>query len=138
MAGMITLTGRKIVRGCAAGPLVLIPTSFSFLGDVDMNTSQVIAPMFKDQNLFLKNSILLFTETKGSSGGCVVLITLARKNIAPLGIITIKLPDYNLTEGSILAGIPFISEIDSQIITLAKSGDWTTMDANKGQVILKH
>lgn len=129
-------SGRKIVRGFAKGPLVLIPTSFSFLGDVDMHTSQVIAPDYLSQNLYLKNSILLFTETKGSSGGCVVLLTLARKGIAPLGIITLKAPDYNLTEGAIMSGIPFIAEIDGRILDFAKSGDLIEMNADEGEVIL--
>ena len=129
---MMTFTGRKIVRGFAKGPLVVIPASFSFLGDIDMTTSQVIAKDFLSQQLFLKHSILLFTETKGSSGGCVVLLTLARKGIAPLGILTLKPPDYNLTEGAIIAGIPFISEIEEKVFCYVKSGDVVSMDADKG------
>lgn len=128
--------GRKIVRGFASGPLVLIPTSFSFLGDVDMSTSQVIIPDYKEQALFLKDSILLFTESKGSSGGCVVLLTLARKHIAPLGIITIKPPDYNLTEGVILSNIPFVSNLDSSILQYAKMGDIVSVNADEGFVTL--
>ena len=134
---METFIGRKIVRGKAEGPLIIYPKSFSFLGDVDMNTSLIISKEFKDRNLFLKNSIFLFTESKGSSGGCVVLMTLARKKIAPLGIITIKPPDYNLTEGAIMAEIPFISEISLEFIHRASMGDWIEIDADSGQVILK-
>jgi predicted aconitase with swiveling domain len=130
--------GRKIVRGNATGPLILIPSSFSFLGDVDMASSQVITPGFKERNLFLKNSILLFTESKGSSGGCVVLLTLARKNIAPLGIITIKPPDYNLTEGVIMSKIPFVSDVDIRILMEAKIGDIVSIHGDKGMVTLDH
>lgn len=128
--------GKKVVKGKAEGPLILIPTSFSFLGDVDMDTSQVIIPCYKEHNLFLKNSILLFKETKGSSGGCVVLMTLARKKIAPLGIITLRTPDYNLTEGAILSGIPYIAEIKGEILDAAKTGDHVEMNADLAKVIL--
>jgi len=134
---MEIVRGRKIVRGKASGRLILYPMSFSFLGDVDMNTSQIISKEFINQNLFLKESIFLFTETKGSSGGCVVLMTLVRKKIAPAGIITIKAPDYNLTEGAILAGIPFISDVQVEFLTVAKMGDWIEMDTETGRVILK-
>jgi predicted aconitase with swiveling domain len=133
---MIVMQGKKIVRGTAKGKLILIPESFSFLGDVDMDTSQVIAPNYFKLNLFLSGSILAFTETKGSSGGCVVLMTLARKKKAPIGIITIKPPDYNLTEGAIMCGIPFISEIDEKFLALVQSGDWIEMEADKGHLIL--
>ena len=133
---MKVMQGKKIVRGRAKGKLILIPESFSFLGDVDMETSQVIAPNYFQQNLFLSGSILAFTETKGSSGGCIVLMTLARKKKAPIGIITIKPPDYNLTEGAIMCGIPFIAEIDEKFLALVQSGDWIEMEADKGQLIL--
>lgn len=135
---MKTFLGRKIVRGFARGPLVVIPGSFSFLGDVDMNTSQVISSEPTLPPLYLKQSILLFIETKGSSGGCVVLLTLARKGIAPLGMVTLKPPDYNLTEGAIMAGIPFISEIEEKIFREVKSGDMGSMNADKGILTLEH
>jgi len=54
----------------------------------------------------------VYKETKGSSGGCVVLMTLARRGIAPAAIVTVKPADHNLAEGAILSKVPFVCEPD--------------------------
>ena len=94
-----TYKGRKIVRGKAEGEAIVCPDSFSFLGDVDLATGEIIAPSNPNKGKLLKDKILIFKESKGSSGGCVVLKTLVQKKVAPAALVTVKAPDYNLTEG---------------------------------------
>ena len=127
-----TYKARKIVRGEASGEAIVCPGSFSFLGDVDMDTSEIIASGNINKGKTIAGKILIYKETKGSSGGCVVLITLAKKGIAPAAIITEKPADYNLTEGAILSKIPFVCEPDGNILDEIKSGMTVHVDADNG------
>ena len=123
---------RKIVRGKAESEAVVINGSFSFLGDVDMETGEIIADGNPNKRKSIAEKILIYKETKGSSGGCVVLMTLAKKDKAPAAIITMKPADYNLTEGAILCGIPFVCEPEENILEIVKTGMKTSVNADEG------
>ena len=123
---------RKVVRGKATGEAVVIPGSFSFLGDVDMNTSEIIYSDSPEKGKLIKNKILIYKETKGSSGGMVVLMTMARKGIAPSALVTVKPVDYNLAEGAILSKVPFVCEPDGDILKEIKTGNIVTVDSDNG------
>ncbi|MFA5794055.1 MAG: DUF126 domain-containing protein [Candidatus Brocadiia bacterium] len=127
-----TFKGRKIVRGKAQGKAIVCPNSFSFLGDVDLDTGEIIASNNPNKGRLLKDAILVFKETKGSSGGSSVLMTLVQKKKAPAALVTVKAPDYNLTEGAILAGIPFVSDLAPKIVSIIKTGDYIEVDADRG------
>jgi len=128
--------GRKIVRGKAKGKALVCPESFSFLGDVDLESGEIIASNNPNKRQFIKDRILIFKETKGSSGGCSVLMTLVQKKKAPAALVTIKAPDYNLTEGAILSKIPFVSELTPKIVSAIKTGDVIEVDADNGIITL--
>lgn len=118
-----SFTARRVVRGEACAPAVVCPGSFSFLGDVDMNTGEIIAAGNPALGHSIAGKVLIYTETKGSSGGCVVLQALAKKGNAPAALITIKPADYNLAEGAILARIPFVCEPDGDLTREIKTGE---------------
>src|SRR5688572_15728578 len=99
---------RKVVRGCATGEAIVCPGSFSFLGDVDMGTGAIVAEHNPNKGKTLKGKVLIYKETKGSSGGCLVLVTLGNRGIAPAAIITMKPADYNMAEGAILSKVPLM------------------------------
>jgi predicted aconitase with swiveling domain len=112
-----TFKGRKVVRGCAEGEAVVFPGSFSFLGDVDMDTGEVlVAP---NKGVLLAGKVLIYRETKGSS---------------PAAIVTVKPADYNLAEGAILARIPFVCEPDGDLLACIKTGDAVLVDAEAGVI----
>ena len=48
---------RKIVRGKGTGEAIVCPESFSFMGDVDMATSEIIAADNPNKGLFLKGKV---------------------------------------------------------------------------------
>jgi len=123
---------RKIVRGKAEGKAIVFDGSFSFLGDIDMGNSEIIMEGSHNKGILAKDKILIFKETKGSSGGMTVLMTLARKGLAPLAIVTEKPVDYNLAEGAILAKVPFVCEPDGDILNDIKTGDIVRVDADAG------
>jgi len=129
---MTTYGVRKVVRGVAEGIAVVCPGSFSFLGDVDLGTGEIIATGNPNQGRILKDTVLIYRETKGSSGGVVVLQTLVTKGLAPAGIVTVKPVDYNLAEGAILSRIPFACEPDGDVLGHVESGQLVRLDADAG------
>lgn len=128
---------KKIVRGNVTGEAVVLPGSFSFLGDVDMNSAAIIAADSPEKGTNISGKILIYNETKGSSGGMVVLITMKKKGNSPIGLATVKPVDYNLAEGAILSQIPFVCEPDGDILSEIKTGDIVTLNSTDG-LLIKH
>jgi predicted aconitase with swiveling domain len=123
---------RRVVRGRVEAEAIVCPGSFSFLGDVDLETGEIIAADNPNRGLKLAGKVLVYEETKGSSGGCVVLITLAKRGIAPAALVTVKSADYNLAEGAILARVPFVCEPDGDALAELGTGTHVCVDADRG------
>ena len=135
------MTGLKIkckgiVKGIAEGEAVVMDHAFAFMGDVDMDTSEIIARGHEHQGVPIAGKILIYPETKGSSGGCVVLNVLARQGKQPAAIVNLKMPDYNLVEGAILADIPLVCKPDQNPIELINTGDHVKVDAIQGLIVI--
>lgn len=125
---------KGIVKGIAEGEALVMRNAFAFMGDVDMDTSEIIAHGHEHQGTSIAGKILIFPETKGSSGGCVVLNVLARQNKQPAAIINLKMADYNLVEGTIMANVPLVCNPELNPIEHIQSGDKVRVDAEMGLI----
>jgi uncharacterized protein len=125
---------RRVVRGRAEGAALVCPGGFSFLGDVDLATGEIIAAGHPCRGERLAGRILIYEEAKGSSGGCVVLMSLAKAGLAPAALVTIAAADFNICEGAILAGIPFVCQPEQNIMRLIRNWQWLVVDADRGRL----
>ncbi|MCK5848207.1 MAG: DUF126 domain-containing protein [Caldisericia bacterium] len=137
-----TFYGKRIVDGVnnsqfssddksiITAQVIVCQESFSFLGDVDIKTSEIINPDNTNFGIPMKNKILAFCSSKGSSSGCVILSSMVKKGIGPLAIITLEPADYNLVEGAILAQVPFLAEIESDFFSNTKTGMLISINKN--------
>lgn len=125
---------RKVVRGSATAEAIVCPAGFSFMGDVDMSSGEIVAEGNPNKGQTIKDKVLIYRETKGSSGGCVVLMTLAHKGLAPAAIVTMKPADYNMTEGAILSKVPFMCTPDADLLSEIKTGNLVRVDADAGHI----
>jgi predicted aconitase with swiveling domain len=125
---------RKVVRGNAEGEAIVCPDSFAFMGDVDMGTGEIVAAGNPNKGRRLKGRILIYKETKGSSGGCAVIMALGRQGIAPAALVTMKAADYNMTEGAIEARVPFVCCPDGDVLSEVKTGQRVRVDADAGSI----
>lgn len=123
---------RRIVRGCATAEAIVCPGSFSFLGDVDMGTGEIVAATNPNKGLSIKGRVLIYAQTKGSSGGCLVLVSLFNKGLAPAAIVTMKPADYNMAEGAILSRVPFLCSPEGDLLTEIRTGQRVRVDADAG------
>jgi hypothetical protein len=125
---------KKVVRGKAEAEAVVCPESFSFLGDVDMDSGEIVAAGNPNKGRSVSGKILIYKETKGSSGGCQVLIAMAKRGSAPAAIVTVNAADYNLTEGAIVAKIPFVCNPDGDVLSEIRTGQKLKIDADAGKL----
>jgi predicted aconitase with swiveling domain len=64
----------------------------------------------------------------------VVLNVLARQGKQPAAIVNIKMADYNLVEGAILANVPLLCQPEQDPTTLIRTGTKVRTDAVRGVI----
>jgi predicted aconitase with swiveling domain len=129
------IRARGVVRGTAEGLALVSPVPISFLGDVDMETGEIVAAGHPLRGESIAGKILVYPEAKGSSGGCVVLMSLAKVGRAPAAIVLMKPADFNIVEGAIVCGIPLLCEPDSDLLRTLPSGTPIRVDGTTGDVV---
>jgi predicted aconitase with swiveling domain len=129
-----TIKARGMVRGKVRGEALTCRKAFSFLGDVDMDSGAIIAHGHEHEGESIAGRVMIYPETKGSSGGCVVLTTLARQGRQPAAIILEKPADTNMVEGAILAGVALLCQPDESLIDAVPNGALVTVDGTAGEI----
>jgi len=129
-----TVQARGIVRGQVQGEALVCHKAFSFLGDVDMDTGEIIAKGHEHQGQSIAGKVMIYPETKGSSGGCVVLMVLAKQGKQPAAIVLEKPADPNIVEGAIVAKVALVCEPEESLPAAVPNGALVTVDGSAGQV----
>lgn len=129
-----TVAARGIVKGRASGRALVCRAPFSFLGDVDMDTGEIIASGHERRGESIAGRVMIYPETKGSSGGCVVLMVLAKKGRQPAAIVLSKPADPNIVEGAIIAGVTLLCEPGEDLVASVPHGAVVEVDAFEGLV----
>lgn len=132
-----TIKARGIVKRTASGEAFVCHKAFSFLGDVDMDTGEIIAKGHEREGESIAGKVMIYPETKGSSGGCVVLMSLAKMGKQPAAIVLSKPADTNIVEGAIIAGIALVCEPEEDLIESIPHGAQITVDGVTGTVTVK-
>lgn len=131
------LHGKGITRGKATAEVLLSPQPFRFLGDVDMDTSCIVAQGHPLKGEKISGKVLVFPHSRGSGSANVILQVLAENNLAPKAIINLEMADTNLAEGVILCQIPLVCRLNKEDYQQLKTGLRVTVDAKDGTVSLK-
>ena len=129
------IRGKGVVKGVVEGEALLFQEAFSFLGDVDMDTSEIIAKGHEHEGVHIAGKVMIFPETKGSSGGCVVLSVLKKQDRQPAAIVVLKMADYNLVEGAILSKVPVICLPERDPRECIATGDLVRVDGAEGTIV---
>ncbi|MEM3712533.1 MAG: DUF126 domain-containing protein [Thermoproteota archaeon] len=125
----------KVVNeGFAKGPLLISPQPISFLGGVDPSTGIVVESKHPLEGKSISNKILAVSSSKGSTVGSYVIYGLAKRGIAPSGIIMGKM-DSIISSGAILGGIPLVLVDIGKLCSFFKEGEIVVLDARKGRLI---
>ncbi|MEZ0345997.1 MAG: DUF126 domain-containing protein [Infirmifilum sp.] len=114
--------GSPITEGEVVGELVVSPQPLTFYGGVDPSTSEVVEPGHALRGTRLKGKILILPHSKGSTVGSYVILRMARRGVAPAGIVTVK-PDEVVIIGCIIGGVTSMTRIGEEALNLLKTGD---------------
>lgn len=130
--------GRTISKGYAEGEAVVSTKSFSFLGDVDVESGIVVTDDSDIKGVSIKDKIFIFPSGRGSTVGTYVLLRMKKNNTAPKAIINIE-TEPTIAVGAIIAEIPLIDNLTldgKQVnpLNYIKSGDYVKVNATEGWV----
>jgi hypothetical protein len=129
-----TITTRGMVKGQVEAQALVCHNAFSFMGDVDMDTGVIIAKGHEHEGQTIAGKVMIYPETKGSSGGCIVLMTLAKRGKQPAAIVLEKPADPNIVEGAILAGVSLVCEPEQSLVASIPNGALVRVDGTTGVV----
>lgn len=124
------MNGRSISPGRVEGEAIVSKEPIGFYGGIDAKTGIVIEKGHELEGQSVKDKILIFPSGKGSTVGSYVIYGLKKNGVAPKAIIN-KETETIVATGVILAGIPCVDKINIEEL---KTGDWVSVDADKGLV----
>ena len=131
----ITLKGKKVVGGKAAGTAIVSHEPISFIGGVDPNTGYVIEKGHELEGQKITGKVLVYPTGKGSTGGSYRLYEMVYRKTAPQAIILIEREPV-VTVGCIMGNIPAVDGLEKNPLEVIKDGDYVEVDADKGIIVI--
>jgi hypothetical protein len=122
--------GRVIRHGQAEGEALVSQQPIGFFGGVDAETGLIVESGHDLEGESISGRILVFPRGKGSTVGSYTLYRLARKGLAPAGIINAQ-SEAIVAVGAIIADIPMVDCID---ISRLETGDIVSIEDNTVEV----
>jgi phosphomecalonate degydratase small subunit len=126
--------GRGIVHGTAIGTALVSPEPISFLGDLDIQTGQVVNSTLTLYRQSVAGRVLAIPYSVGSAGAWRFLYQLFVHGTNPSAIVTAAVPDSSLVQGAILAKVPLVCELERADFAALRTGDELTVDGTNGVV----
>jgi len=125
------IRGRKVVGGHAEGETLLSVDPVSFYGGVDPETGVVTEPGHAVEGECIAGKVFIFPTGKGSTVGSYVIYRMKRLGTAPAAIINAE-TEAIIATGCVLAGIPLVDRLESDLLKALETGVIVTVDADEG------
>ena len=132
-----TLKGKTIVGGKAKGMILLTTQPINFLSSVDHLTGKITDKNHELFGKFMKDSILIFPYSVGSSVGAYSIFALKSNNASPSGIICSVKTDITTASGCAIANIPLLELCKDQVIPEIEILSEGIIDGSSGSLQIK-
>jgi predicted aconitase with swiveling domain len=132
-----SLRGKTIVGGEAKGMILLTTQPINFLSSVDNMTGKITDKNHELFGKFLKDSILIFPYSVGSSVGAYSIFALKSNNVSPSGIICSLKTDITTASGCAIANIPLLELCKDQEIPDIEIPSEGIIDGSSGFLQIK-
>ncbi len=132
-----TLKGKTIVGGKAKGMILLTTQPINFLSSVDHLTGKITDKNHELFGKFMKDSILIFPYSVGSSVGAYSIFALKSNNASPSGIICSLKTDITTASGCAIANIPLLELCKDQVIPEIEILSEGIVDGSSGSLQIK-
>ncbi|MBO3753576.1 MAG: DUF126 domain-containing protein [Candidatus Brockarchaeota archaeon] len=134
VVGSMILKVKVVNTGFAKGSLLISQQPISFFGGVDPSTGVIVEKNHPLEGVNLCRRILAVPSGKGSTVGSYVIYSLAKRGVAPSGII-LGQEDSIISAGAILAGIPVVIADMRRILSSFKNGETIILDAKRSRIL---
>jgi predicted aconitase with swiveling domain len=132
-----SLKGKTIVGGMAKGIILLTTQPINFLSSVDHLTGKITDKNHELFGKFMKDSILIFPYSVGSSVGAYSIFALKSNNASPSGIICSVKTDITTASGCAIANIPLLELCKDQVIPEIEILSEGIIDGSSGSLQIK-
>jgi len=127
------LKGRTIKKGKVEGEAIVSELPFSFLGDLNVFTGQVMGSGHDLEGQSIANKIFVFPTGKGSTAAADWAYMGKKRGNAPIGMICQEV-EPTLAMVAITHDIPMVDELDQDPLKVIHTGDQIKIDATEGIV----
>lgn len=114
------------------GQMLLSKKQVSFLGDVDVKTSEIVAEDSDVVGERIAKKIFAFPYGRGSTVGTYVMLQLAKLGKAPKAIINRKTESI-IVAGAVISNIPLFDTPEPDIFTLVEPGIYKVCIVDEGE-----
>jgi len=129
----------KVIQGWKnelTGEVLITRSKISFLGDIDINTGEIVGSDIDIKGENVKDKILIFLEGRGSTVGSNVIYGLSRKGLAPKLIATCKAEPITIS-GAIYGEVPMISNLSEKVFDHLKNRDIVKIAIFNGEACIE-
>ena len=130
MAKEVVLSCRQIVEGVAEGEALVTNDAISFMGSVNPQTGYIIERGHEIEGACIKDKVLVFPFSKGSTGGSYMLYETVKNGVGPSCIINTEAESI-VVIGAIISDLPMVDKVDVGSIS---TGDYVYLDATNETV----
>jgi predicted aconitase with swiveling domain len=123
------IKARSISQGKAEGYALVSKMPISFYGEVDKKTGIIINKKSDIYMESLKNKVLIFPYSIGSTVGSWIIYALKKNNVAPAAIIVDK-ADMILASGCLISEIPLLDKPEKDLKNIVKKGNYIKIDGD--------
>jgi uncharacterized protein len=132
----ITLRGRKVVGGYAEGEALVTRDTISGWGGINPMTGTIIETRHELRGQSFKDKILVFPGAKGSSGWSAAFHITRITGTAPKALVFNEMTT-KIALGAVVMRIPAVTDFDRDPLEIIESGDWVTVDGDRGVVEIR-
>ena len=130
---MIVLRGRKVCGGRAEGEALVTRQTIPGWGGVNPVQGIITETQHELRGLSFTDKILVFRGAKGSSGWSAMYHTARLAGTAPKALIFNEMTT-KVALGAVVMRVPSITDLDQDPLDVIDTGDWVTVDADRGIV----
>ena len=129
----ITLKGRTVVKGKAAGEALVCNEAICYVGGVNLKTGDFTEKGHAFFGKNVKGKVLVYPTGKGSTGGAYSLYAVVTNGAGPAAIINRQIEQVTAV-GAVISEIPVMDQVEPDPIETIKTGDHVEVDATNGIV----
>lgn len=129
----IVLRGRGVAGGCVQGEALVTNQTISGWGGIDPMTGIIIETHHELRGVSFKDKVLVFPGAKGSSGWSNAFHMTRLTKCAPKAMV-FTIMNTKIALGAVVLHVPAVTELDQDPLTLIRTGDWVTVDGERGIV----